>query len=263
MRRRGGSGALRLLRRAVRFGVASVGLVFSATGCLSASLATNTGPTLPGQAWCMDGAQRAHVGEAVAFDFVLTDGGGAFVSPTGVVDYVVATLGSEREEVEADPGGHFVFSHTFKTLKPGDRVRVTAEAFRERGRRDFVRVLGRWVGPEISHDQPDQRIAGDVVDLEFYQTVVDLPVDGTGDEMDRETGVMRFRRLDGRAFAVYADRPGRPGFEFREGSTAGSFRVTFQPDAAMLNPNGTTDVEFSIQDRAGRRVTASARAPTP
>jgi len=221
----------------------------------------------------MDSVQAAHVGEEVAFDFVLTDATGAFLAPTGVADYVIATIGGQRQAVETDLGGHFVFSHHFKASKPGDRVRVTTEAFRERGRRDFIQVLGevpgraqavgRWIASESSRDEPDQRIASDAVDLEFYQAVVDLPVSGTGDDLDLDTGVMRFRKLDGRVVAVYAMRPGRPGFVLSERSAAGGFRVTFQPDASMLNPSGSTEVEFSIQDRAGRRVTASATLPTP
>lgn len=216
----------------------------------------------------MDGLQKAHIGEQVAFDFVLTDAGGAFVSPTGVADYLVATVGVERREVEPDLGGHFAFAHHFKAVKPGERVRVTAEAYRERGRRDFVQSLGReavghWIASENRRDEPDQRIASDAVDLEFYQAVVDLLVEGTGDDLDLETGVMRFRKLDGRVVAVYATRSGRPGFELSERSATGRFRVMFQPDAAMLNPSGPTEVEFSIQDRAGRRVAASATLPTP
>jgi hypothetical protein len=211
----------------------------------------------------MDGKQLAHVGEQVAFDFVLTDAGGAFIRPHGIADYVVATVGDERLEVEADLDGHFAFSRVFKTDKAGQHVRVAAEAFRERGRRDFVQGLGRWAASEDGRDEPDQRIASDAVDLEFYQAAVDLPVEGTGDDLDLDTGVLRFRKLDGRTVAVHACRPGRSGFELQEGLGSGGFRVRFQPDAAMLNPSGSTDVEFSIQDRSGRRVTASMTLLTP
>lgn len=244
-------------------------LVLPSAGCVSASLATNTGSTIDGRAWSMDAVQKAHVGEEVAFDFVLTDATGAFVNPTGVADYVVATIGADRHEVEPDLGGHFVFTHRFKGVRPGERVRVTADAYRERGRRDFVLAMGRnpevgrWIASERAGDEPDQRIVSDSVDLEFYQAVVDMPVDGTGDDLDLETGVMRLRKLDGRVVAVYAGRPGRPGFELNERAASGGFRVTFQPEASMLNSSGFTDVEFSIRDRVGRRLSASTQLPTP
>ena len=40
----------------------------------------------------MDPRQPAHIGEEVQFDFVLTDGWGTFVEPTGRADYCVVTV---------------------------------------------------------------------------------------------------------------------------------------------------------------------------
>lgn len=74
-------------------------------GCLSGSLATNTGPTGP-HGWCTAKEQQAHVGETVGYSFILKH---PFhkrpIAPYGYADYCVATIGRERVECEVDPGG--------------------------------------------------------------------------------------------------------------------------------------------------------------
>ena len=211
----------------------------------------------------MDGTQAAHVGENVRFDFVLTDTLGAFVSPAGAADYAVVTIDEGRREIEPDSQGHFSLEHRLTQSKEGDRVRVRAEAVRQNGRRDYMQVQGRWLRSESERNEPDRSVAGDSVDLLVYQSAVELHLDGTGDELDLETGVLRLRKLDGTMHTVYADRPGPKGFSLAGPDRSGKITVTFSPDGDMVNPTGTTDAEFSIQDRSGRRIAGVQRIKTP
>ena len=75
-------------------------------GCVSASLATNTGPKRPEERWSTAGRQRVHVGEEVQFDFLLLDGLGRFRVPAGVAHYVAVLNGEDRVEVAPDELGH-------------------------------------------------------------------------------------------------------------------------------------------------------------
>lgn len=232
-------------------------------GCISASLATSTGPRPPGQPWSTAATQKAHVGEEVLFDFVLTDPLGRFLMPEHVADYAVLTIGEDRVETESDPSGHFAFSYKIAKTRPGEKIRIRSAAFRQLGRRDYMKVQNRWLKAESPADESDRIIAEDTLNLEVYQAVVDLTLDGSADELDAESGVLRFRRLDGKTARVYVSRAGRRGFELSGPDQAGGYRVTFRPEGADLNPTGTTDVELTIDDRGGRRHSASMVLPTP
>ena len=115
-------------------------VIAPATGCISGSLASSTGPRPPGNHWSVARRQMAHVGEEVHFDFLLQDWQGRFLPPQGLADYCAVTVGYERIEVAPDIHGRFRFSHRFTRVQPGDRVELTTTAFRQRGGRDWMRI---------------------------------------------------------------------------------------------------------------------------
>jgi len=245
-------------------------------GCISASLATSTGPRPPQQRWSMASTQLAHVGEQVHFDFVLTDWRGRFVGPTGIADYCVAIpsglrtgIGGERVETEPDAKGHFRFSYPLDRLRAGDKLKVTATAFQQRDSRDFMKIGGRWLTADSPYAQPDRKVAGDAVQLTIYQTTVDMKIARPADDLDPESGVLRFQCADGgggpgyTGTPVYMDKPGRPGFRIGGPESDGYYRVEYRPTGGQLNPTGTTDVEFTIHDLGGQRHVVSQTLSTP
>ena len=179
-----------------------VALVAAGGGCVSASLATNTGPHPPQQRWSMAGKQMAHVGETVQFDFVLTDLWGRFVAPTGLADYCVAMIGSERTEAEPDERGHFRFSYALDRARPGDKVPVKVTAYQQRGSRDHMKVRGQWLTADSLYAEPDRKIAGDAIQLTIYQTNIEMKIVRPADDLDPVSGVLRLQRLDGTAAPV-------------------------------------------------------------
>jgi len=232
-------------------------------GCISASLATSTGPHPPQQRWSMAAKQMAHVGETVQFDFVLTDIWGQFVAPTGIADYCVAMIGGERVEAEPDAKGHFRFSYTLDRVRAGDKLKVTATAFQQRDSRDFMKIGGRWLKTDSPYAQPDRKVAGNAVQLTIYQTTVDMKIARPADDLDPESGVLRIQCVDGGGGPVYIDKPGRPGFKIGGPEPDGYYHVQYSPTGGQLNPTGTTDVEFTIHDLGGQRHVVSQTLNTP
>ena len=211
----------------------------------------------------MASGQSAHVGEQVHFDFVLTDWRGRFVGPTGLADYCVAMIGGERVEAEPDGNGHFQFSYILDRVRAGEELKVTATAFEQLDSRDFMYVGTQWLKADSPYARPDHRIAGDAVLLTVYQSTVDLRIPRPADDLDPESGVLRFQCLDGGCDPVYWDRPGRPGFRIGGPGADGYYRVEYQPTGGQLNPTGTTDVEFTAYDFGGQRHVVTQTLNTP
>jgi len=238
-------------------------LACTASGCVSGSLATNTGPRPAQQRWSMVTKQMAHVGEQVQFDFVLTDWRGRFVGPTGIADYCVALIGDERVEAEPDAKGHFRFSYPLDRVHDGEKIKVTATAFQQCDSRDFMKIGGRWLKADSPYAQPDRKVAGDTVQLTLYQTALDMKIARPADDLDPESGVLRFQCVDGGGGPVYIDKPGRPGFTIGDPEPDGYYHVQYSPTGGQLNPTGATDVEFTIHDIGGQRHVVSQTLNTP
>ena len=232
-------------------------------GCVSASLASDTGPRPAGHRWSAAARQQAHVGEEVSFDFVLQDAAKQFVSPVGVADYCVAMIGSRRIESDPDEFGHFTFTHRFDGLRPGEELSVRAIAYQQQGARDFVKVGSQWLEANSPYSIADRTVAEAAIRLSIYQSKVDLRIARPADDFDRETGVLRIRRADGSSAATYINRPNRPGFSIDGPSADGFYRVSYAPSGDETNKTETTDVEFAIYDLAGQRHTVVQTLQTP
>ncbi len=242
---------------------AAVMILGSLQGCVSASLASDTGPRQQGHRWSTEARQQAHVGEEVRFDFVLQDASKSFLSPTGVADYCVAMIGKRRIESEPDEFGHFTFTDRFDDARAGDEVAVRAIAYEQQGSRDFIRVGGQWLEADSPYAVADRKVAEASVVLSFYQSKVDLGIARPADDLDPETGVLRIRHSEGSIATVYVDRPNRKGFVIAGPGADGFYHVSYLPRGDEVDKTGTTEVEFSIYDLAGQRHTVAQSLPTP
>lgn len=261
--RRAGAKRLSPALLLVGMGVGGPGL-FVTGGCVSGSLASDTGPRSPDARWSTASRQQILPGESVRFDFILTDPlSGVLVSPSGVADYAVLLIGRERLETEPDLYGHFTFTYLFDRAPPGERIRASAAAYRQRRRRDFMRIGDEWMHSESPDELEDKRVAGDEIVFEVYQPVVRLTIGPAGREFDPETGVLKLLRDDGTAKQVYIHRPGRPGFLFEGPGPDGRCVVTYAPTADEANASGRTRAEFLVYDVAGQPHDATAWLDTP
>ncbi|RME40958.1 MAG: hypothetical protein D6788_02275 [Planctomycetota bacterium] len=235
-------------------------------GCLSGSLATDTGPRPPGFRWSMAPQQMVHVGETVHFDFVLQDAAHRFVPPFELVDYVVLQVGGDRLEAEPDAQGHFTFTYRFDRVRPGDRIPVTASAYAQRGPRDFMFIPeeGRWLHNDSPANTPDRKLFSDSVILIVYALSIDLPIPPPSAPLDPESGVLRIAgEGGGKETKVYLERPHRPGFRLIGPDEQGGYRIRYEPPAEMLPAAGTVRAEFTVYDVAGKAYTVSRTLPVP
>lgn len=235
----------------------------AAGGCIQGSLATSTGPRPPGNRWSSAAAQRVHIGEMVEFDFVLHNGMQRFVSPGGVADYCVATIGDTRLEAIPDPLGHFNFSHSFGDVAAGDVIDVKVDAYRQKGGKDFVEIGGQWLATQTFSQEPDARVAGDSLRLTAYQSVVDFRLPRPADDFDPETGVLRLRKPDGTTVSVYVNRRPRRGFLLEGPEPTGYYRVSYEPRGSEVSATGTTEMTFTVYDVAGQRHVKRLEIETP
>ena len=255
--------------RWVAIGLSLGTFLAGAGGCISASLASTTGPLPPGGTWSTAPRQRVHLGETVRFDFLLVDWLSNPIDPLGIADYCVVFIDGERIETEPDARGHFRFQYTFdhrhspNGLAAGDRLTVEATAYRQRARRDFMKVAGEWLTSESPYEIADSRVASASLTLEVYEAVIELTIDRPDFDLDPDSGVLRIRRRDGRVVSVYSDKPGRAGFLLTGPDVVGRYHVTYRPDGDELDPNGTTEVEFEVYDVSRTPHRTTTRIETP
>jgi hypothetical protein len=242
--------------------IAGVFLACVVGGCVSGSLATNTGARA-GESWATASRQPAHVGETVQFSFVLKRPmEDKSMHALGVADYCVFDIGGERYDVDVDESGAFRIEHGLTQARAGDKVRVTAVAYREYGPRDHRRVAGEWLKNQSPQNEPDQRVASARVTLEVYQSSLELDVPPLPDGLDPSTARLVLRPRGRRDVVLYAHRPPRRGFTF-DVSPNGGWRVTYLPSGDEVNPTGATPTEFSIFDNAGNRHEFRTELATP
>ncbi len=232
-------------------------------GCYSGSLASSTGPRRPQWEWSMANRQMVHVGEEVEFQFVLVDVLRHFVHPMGLADYCVTLIGDERMETTPDVHGYFRFSYPFAEFQPGQKIKVTTKAYRQRGGRDFMKIRGHWLQSDSPYEIRDKKVAADSIVFTVYESLIEFTVVRPPDDLDPETGVIRIRRADGTTKSVYVDKPGRPGFVMSDPGPDGFHHVTYRPRGTELNPTGTTDVTLTIYDRSGQAHHAALTVETP
>ncbi len=227
------------------------------------SLASNTGPPPPGTIWSNASRQWVHLGEEVAFDFVLHDLRGRRVDAVGWADYGVATIQSDRIEVEPDSAGRFQFSYRFDHAEPGEQIDVHLTAYRQRGSRDFMNVQGRWLRSANPGDQPDQKVAADAIQMTLYLAPIELAIEQPPDEFDPNTGVLRFDPSSRKVNSIYVNRPDRPGFTLTRPNAEGFCIVHYQPKGNELNASGETKVHFLVYDVAGNPHDVTRTFKTP
>lgn len=209
--------------------------------------------------------QWVHVGEHVGFSFALTKGllRRRAIDPHGIVDYCVAFAGPERIEADLDGTGHYRFAFDAVDLDPGDAVKVTAAAFHTAGVRDMKRIGDRWIEADVPRDPSDRPLAHDSVVLRIYKTVVELPIDPPGPDLDLRAGRLEIVRDDGGVSTVYSGGAGSGGFAVTGPEADGRYVVLHEPRADQVNKSGQTLVRFIALDGNGQAHTFEGYLPTP
>jgi hypothetical protein len=252
-----------MMRRSDRaVGALALIAALSSAGCLSGSLATNTGPRAEGREWSLEAVQQAHVGETVKFDFLVLDSFGRALRSGDVSDYAVLTIGEARYQTETDLYGHYTFTHRFEQGQAGQSVTAQATAYRQRDQRDYMSIAGEWMRYPGADDRDDAPAGSDSVRIELYQAAVELALDAPGAVLSPGAGVLQLLRRDGAKRLVYAASSGRRGFVLTANGD-GRWLIRYEPTADELDTTGRTAVRFEITDDAGRAHVAEGFVETP
>jgi hypothetical protein len=232
------------------------------TGCFQGSLATSTGARVHGP-WSVAKEQYACPDEEVRFDFILSKPFGKQpIDPTGIADYCVLDIGSDRLASRPDVDGHFRFYHKLKGFAPGIRVTVTATAYRTTGRPDALALGDPRYGRGHPAHEPDRAIAKDSIQLVIYQPKFVVEIEEPDNPLDFTTARLEIRRADGSIVEVYESQPQRRGFKVTRPND-GVYHITYIAGSEEINPIGTTDAELIVYDRAGERRTVAVTIETP
>lgn len=227
------------------------------------SLATDSGPS-PTR-WSTLDKQLVHVGENVAFSFVLTRDVHQQVplDPFGVADYCTATLGSKRVEASLDDGGHYRFTFVIDEAQPGETLTVSAAAYRQKGQRDMIDIGGQWVRGENPYDPPDQAVGRDSLRLLVYRSRIDLPIERPEADLNLADGRLDIHKNDGSITSIYHQQNGRRGFHFEGPDADGRYHVFYDPAVDEINKSATTPIRFIVHDQSGSQHAFEAALATP
>ncbi len=241
-----------------------VAALWSCTGCMTlrGSLASSTGPSP--DAWSTADEQMVHVGEHVRFSFVMTQSLHAEqgIDPVGLVDYCLMRVNNKLIEPEMSTGGQYILSHLFDDIVDGQQIRVAAMTYRIHGQRDRRLIAGEWVNLDTP-DRADQLVARDEILLTAYKSRIELPVTPIGEGWDILGGRLRLIRSDGGTVVIRAAIGHDDGFVVRGPFEEGEYMITYAPDAEMLNPKGTTRIQFVVTDDRGKQHVIERLLSTP
>ena len=172
-------------------------------------------------------------------------------------------VGSDRVEADIDERGGFHAEYSIDRARPGETIRVSATAYRQREGRDYMKIAGSWLQNQSPNNKPDRKVVGASVKLFVYQSHIRFELPRSADEYDFSTAQMVIRRADGSHTVVYEHRPPRIGFTRTHREEGGGWWIDYSPSGDEVNPTGTTEVEFSIYDLAGNRHFFKKTIETP
>ncbi len=236
--------------------------IFPLSGCMSGSLASDSGPS---GRWSTQNEQLVHVGEHVEFSFGISQSltRGRHHDPTGIVDYCVAVAGDEYIEASLDNTGHYRFGFDVVGMRPGGGIVVRASAVRQKGLRDMRLIGSEWVQADDPFDGVDRSVARDSIQLTVYRSIVELPVPNDGTDLQFAEGRLEIVKSDGAIATITPGDNARQGFTVGEPNRSGERLIIYYPKAVELNKHGTTDVRFTVPDAAGRAHVFDGILPTP
>ncbi len=232
-------------------------------GCATGSLATDTGVSSEG-VWSTAAVHTAHVGEKVGYSFILRE---PFkegrLSLWGLADYAALSILDARVEAEPNIESRFEFEHVLPELHGKRTVTVLAEAFKIRGRKDYLELRGRWMMTQDPTDLPDERVAKDAIKLRTYQSEIDYTFDKPIAPLDWSGARLLITRRDGKGSTVFMDRAGRAGFTKNGPDHRGRYRIQYYPKAEQVNKTGTTAAALHVWDVNGQQHTYQFEFDTP
>lgn len=232
-------------------------------GCLSASLATDTGPSMLG-AWSTAAVQTAHAGEVVGCSVLLRDAlKGQTIHAGDHADYIVVTAGGTRIEADVRLDGRFEFDWQIDPdLPDGHVIDLKVQVCELLDLRDQMYISGRWMHSSSPTNRLDAVVATCHVRLQVYRSIIEYRPDSVAD-LQWHTARAVLTRADGKLNTIYVKRPGRPGLDILQADASGRGGIRYAPRADQINKRGQTSVALHVLDRGGREHVFRFEVETP
>ena len=184
------------------------------------------------------------------------------VDPSGIADYCLMSIGGRTYEAELSVDGHFRVTHDFSSSGEGDRVVVRAAAFRQRGRRDRMKVGDEWIIGADPYDHADHLVADDELEILIYKSRIDLPVKLPGSDLSLAAGKLEIG-TGGKTVTVLSEGQRGSGYTHAGPDDQGHYHVLYEPLAEQLHKSGTTPIRFTVPDSGGREHVTEAVVYSP
>lgn len=238
------------------------GWCLSVCGCITASLATDTGISKVG-GWSTADVQYANVGETVRFSLVLREGyREGRLSLVGIADYAVLSIAGERLEAGVSDNS-FEFEYQLAGVEAGRTLTVTADAYLLRGRKDFMKIGDTWHRTESPYNSPDRHVAGDSIRLRIYQSNIDAEFQAPHTALDWMSARLVIRTRDNRVTTILPETPQRDGFVVTGPDDRRHYHIYYEPAARDINKTLKTTATLFVLDVNGQQHTFTFEFDTP
>lgn len=189
----------------------------------------------------------AHVGETVQFRIT--------VEPD-IASYVVMDLGGDVEVLSKVRSGQYALTTTFDDRWRDRSVKLAVRAYKQVGRRDFVKLRGKAIHRPRAGDQADTLLGLARMTVRCYQSRImfKLSLRGGG-EPDWDAARVEVFGSGDKITRVGLGKPGEHGFVvLGVGAFSGKRIVVYEPRHDELRRTGKTKVVFVLPVKGGQGI---------
>lgn len=229
----------RTLSVVARVSTAAILTVVMTAGCVSeVHIWANSDAGSPDE-YSRVSPQRVYIGETMQFRVT--------VQPD-VASYVLLDFEGQQHILSRIREGEYSYSHYFGEDWRRRVAKLDVRAYRQRGRRDYVREGERIVHRLRQGDDPDELVGSASMTLRCYQATVSMRVHlPNGVKPDWEKAWLELTGRDGHVKRVTLGQPGQHGFIVLGPSAFGEdYTVFYEPRHDEVQTTGKTKVVFKM-----------------
>lgn len=192
--------------------------------------------------------QYVHVGEIVQFRVT--------VEPDDA-DYVLLRIGKEVRLLNRASPGQYSFSKQFDKSWANRTAKLQVQAFKQIGRRDFVKIRSEVIKRPARVDERDRNLGSASMTVNCYQSKVVIKVKIAGTvEPDWRRATLELFNAKGKPIRVGYGKPGQHGFVvLGPKAFGGEYVIYYEPKYNEVRKTGQTPVLFSLPSQLIRAET--------
>ena len=193
---------------------------------------------------------HVHVGETTQFRIT--------VDPD-IASYVLVDFDGKLRLPNKIRPGQYSYSHYFGKGWPNRSAKINVRAYKQVGRRDYVRRGGRLIRRARSRDEPDEMIGASSMTIRCYQAKVIMKVRPPGGVTPNwRKAWLEITGPNGKGRRVRFGQSGRHGFTVLGPAVGGGYVVFYEPKHGEVRPVGRTKVVLRIPLPGGKEFRQEA-----